>query len=127
MYNKNNNDGDGGALMFYDNTPTLGVTDSLFLSNHASTDGGAIFFDTLTVITLHRIVFCFFHNNSAPKGCDALLEFRYPGNHQYDKVFLQSFTTCTLKSLAESNASPTTIDNSENWLPLTNTNIYLDP
>ena len=125
MYNNNNNDGDGGALVLGDNTHPLGVSDSLFLSNHASTDGGALFIQLSTYVTQHRVVFCFFHKNTAPLGCDALIDFTYAGNHQYDKVFLQSFTTCTLKSLAESNASPTTIDNSDNWLPQTHTNLKL--
>ena len=119
------NDGDGGALSYWDNTHTLGVSDTLLLSNRATTDGGALFFQMNTDVRQHRIIFCFFHNNYAPLGCDALIHFTDPDDHQYNKVVLQSFTTCTASSLAENNNDPNIIDNPQDWLPQANSIEYL--
>ena len=111
------NEADGGALFFWDTTRTFGVSEILLLSNRAEKDGGALFFPIYADVTQHSVAFCFFHNNYAPFGCDALIHFHFSSTNKYEKVFLQSFTTYTEHSIAESNDSPWNIQNPINWLP----------
>ena len=103
--------------MYTADSKVTGASNCLFLSNKSNKDGGGIFFHVWKDISFCPIAFCFFHNNYSPKGSDALIEFTYNGNHQYERMFLNSFTTCTQNSLAESNNNPTPISNPIRWLP----------
>ena len=110
-------DPDGGGLVYSSLSTITGVRNTLFVSNRANKDGGALYFPVWKDISFYPVTFCFFHNNYAPYGNDALIHFTDAEDLQYERVFLHSFTTCTKDSLAMNNSAPEIIPNPDNWLP----------
>ena len=104
--------------MYTIDSKVTGACNTLFVSNKCNKDGGAYFFPIWKDIAFYPVAFCFFHDNYAPYGCDALIHFTYEEYLQYERVFLHSFTTCTTNSLAMNNTTPMNIANPNNWLPL---------
>ena len=113
------NSADGGGLMYWSNDYTLGVTNSLFSKCYSDLRGGALFLVLNNNPFTHIVRFCFFSENTAEKGNNALIYLNGSSADDWTKVFFHSFTldTTLTNSLVQNHpaATPVTV----NWLPLT--------
>ena len=113
---------DGSGLMYWANDYTFGVTNSLFSKCHSDLRAGALFFAINKNPFNHIVRFCFFSENTAQKGRNALVHFNGSSTTHWSQVFFHSFTSDTslTNSLVQTfdAADPVTV----NWLPLTNRN-----
>ena len=111
------NDDDGGGLMYWANDFTFGVSNSIFSKCHSDLRAGALFLRVNSNYFTHIVRFCFFFENTAEKGNNALIHFEDSSRVLWDIVFMNSFTSDSdlSNSLVKNYAAATkvTID----WLP----------
>ena len=118
------NEADGGGLVFWENDYTLGISNSLFAKCESKKRAGGSFVVVKSSSFSNVIRFCFYCENIAPQGRNALIHFNSSSTTLWSIVFLHSFTSDTTlsKSLAQSHSNPTEV--TSNWLPIT-TRIYI--
>ena len=113
------NEADGGGLMYWSNDYTFGITNSLFSKCHSDLRAGALCIAINSNPFSHIVRFCFFSENTAKKGNNALIYLNGSSTDDWAKVFFHSFTSDNdlTNSLVQNHpaADPVTA----NWLPLT--------
>ena len=102
--------GDGGAIIVWENKEVFGFSNCLFSSGHSILRaGGTSFgFTSMTQVSFYFICFSFFTGNTAPNGNDICL-YNVKGN-----PILHSFTTTAVNTLYNSSSASYVTD----WLPL---------
>ena len=114
---------DGGGLMNWMNDRTLGVSNSLFVRCMSIGRAGGSFVVINNPPFSDIIRFCFYYENMAAYGRNAVIHFNGTTGNPWDYVFYHSYTSDTdlTSSLAEFNSaeSPEKTD----WLPQTNANV----
>ena len=108
---------DGGGLMYWSNDYTLGVTNSLFSRYYSDLRAGALFLVLNSNPFTHIVRFCFFSENTAEKGRNALVHFNGSSTDDWPKVFFHSFTSdnTLTNSLVQNHPTPSEVHT--NWLP----------
>ena len=100
---------EGGAVCYWENNVTIGMSDSLFSQCNA-TNGGGIFMSLPTTPSEEIIKFCFFHANTVTRNGKDVCLFGLPSNYM---PLLQCLTTSSGNTV---NEHENTNDHS-NWLP----------
>ena len=109
------NEADAGGLRFWMNDYTLGISESLFSKCESKERAGGSFL-AVNSIYFHNIIrFCFYSQNTAPHGNNALVHFNGSSTNLWSIVFFHSFTSdnSITNSLVQnfSDATPVT----SNW------------
>ena len=86
------NEADGGGLLFWDNANTIGISNSLFTNCESKQRAGGFILAIYSVFFDGIARFCFFKDNSALKGRNALIHFNTEGTKSWNGVFFHSFT-----------------------------------
>ena len=87
------NDADGGGLIFYGNAHTLGISNSLFCKCESKLKAGGSFVTINQEYFDNIIRFCFYCENTAPEGRNALIHFNDSSTDLSSKIFFHSFTS----------------------------------
>ena len=111
------NDADGGGLIFWENYYTLGIANSLFAKCESKKKAGGSFLVINSVYFDHMIRFCFYSENTAPNGRNALIHFNSSSTNLWSIVFFDSFTSdfSLSNSLAQNYAG--SVPSKNDWLP----------
>ena len=110
-----NNDADGGGLIFWDNACTLGISNSIFTKCESKKRGGGSFVVINKPSFSNVIRFCFYCENTAPGGRNALIHFNGSNWTPWNIVFFHSFRfdSSLSNSLAQNRPEATAV--SDNW------------
>ena len=119
------NDADGGGLIFWRNQNTIGIYNSLFSKCESKKRGGGSFVVINKPSFSNVIRFCFYCENTAPDGRNALIHFNATNWTPWNIVFFHSFTSDSsyVKSLAQNRPEATAVN--DNLLPKPNSIIQL--
>ena len=101
---------DGGAVCYWENNITLGLTDCLF-SQCSAINGGGIFMQFPITPSQESIKFCFFHANTATESGKDISLYSLPSNYM---PLLHSLTTSSVNTVVEHENS----NDHSDWLPL---------
>ena len=89
----NGNDADGGGLIFWENTHTFGINNALFVNCESKNRAGGSFVVINSYYFKHIIRFCFYCDNTAPKGRNAPIHFNGTDGTPWSIIFFHSFTS----------------------------------
>ena len=88
----NNNDADCGGLEYWENEHTLGIHNSIFTKCESKQRGGGCGVTINSYYFDQIIRFCFFSENTAPSGRNAIIPFNGSSSNLWSIVFYHSYT-----------------------------------
>ena len=111
------NEADGGGIIFWENARTLGISNTLFTKCESKNRAGGSFF-TINSDHFDGIIrFCFYSENTAEKGRNALVHFYIADDTLWPTVFFHSFTSDSDLSDSLIKDYPDVKEVTHNWLP----------
>ena len=112
------NDADGGGLLFWENACTLGIANSLFAHCESKQRSGGCFIVINNASFFNVVRFCFYSENTAPSGRNALIQFNQSCWEPWDIIFFHCFTSDNsfVNSLVMTHSTESAVNG--DWLPL---------